>query len=222
MTDKRKDTFSVKKRLYALLICLPFYPLYIIGEWYESQTAFGRRPSFSFRGHSLEYWCEVATVLVNNRDLTSWGSKQNTKIVMTKRHRYFYKQVKKETLSELTIQIIRQLTDQIKGSTLEFYIEEQVPSGSNPDPVDIELRIHRYGGWSDNDRYFGLLVTGGEILAYYYNDNAWLKNKSLSADSDLNELVTAKERFVTRPVTLEEAKDILNRLNDRNQFDWRA
>lgn len=53
------------KKLKLIVICVPLYPLYLIGEWYETSDN-GRK--FSFKKFNSVYWREIADYL--RKDVT--------------------------------------------------------------------------------------------------------------------------------------------------------
>lgn len=50
----------MRKKILILIICLPYYPIGLIGEWYEI-TGNGRK--FSFKEFNKDYWLEVLDYL---------------------------------------------------------------------------------------------------------------------------------------------------------------
>jgi len=54
------------KKLFVILICIPYYPLVMFAEWYDKATHFG--PRFSLRKATAEYWSEIWEVLTYRKD----------------------------------------------------------------------------------------------------------------------------------------------------------
>lgn len=205
-TKKKAQGHPLKHKAFVLAICIPFFPITLIGKWYENAGGFGYHP-FSFWGETVEYWCEVIYVLTDFYDVFSKGMKYNKQRVLIKKRRRFAKRVKeRNTLESVKSQLLainKQLNKKMIIMSFD-HVEEDY----------VQIRFERGDGWGNGGWYCGLIIKDKELMFYKFNDYEYGK-KTLESSSSIDDVYTAKRMYTEKPITQEELDMIILNYTDK-------
>lgn len=208
---KQSNKLSWKKRLFVLAICIPFFPIQMVGEWYENAGGFGYN-AFSFRGEAVEYWSEVIYRLTGNYSIHSKGIAYHKKRLHIKKRQHFTKAVAKLDASPSIKKQLVEINKMLKQS-------EIVLSLDYTEDMKEVVRLEKGDGWGNRDWYHGFNVGENELVFFQYAD--YNHGYIVLDETDSVENVYANtNQYTEKKISTKELEQIIYNFTHTKETGW--